>query len=114
MLISLFSLSLFSSFVSLSLSPLSVSLSLCLSPLLSLSLCLCLCLSVFFSLSPLLYLLAGYVGTPPNVTLPPFNDTSVRYIITKFTCSPDGHCSIISHTESVCTGGYLTLTCLRC
>ena len=97
------------SLLSLSLPPLSLSLlslSLCLSPLLSLSLS--------FSLSPLLYLLAGYVGTPPNVTLPPFNDTSVRYIITKFTCSPDGRCSVISHTESICTGGYLTLTCLRC
>lgn len=67
-----------------------------------------------FPLSSFRPLLAGYVGTPPNVTLLPFNNTGVSYIITNYTCSLQSDCSVVTRAGSVCTGGYLTVTCLRC
>ena len=52
-----------------------------------------------------------YVGTPPNVTLPPFNATGYDGTVTAVSCSESG----CSFSVSECTaGGYLAVTCSSC
>ena len=54
---------------------------------------------------------AAYVGTPPNVTLPPFNATGYDGAVTAVSCSESG-CSF--SVSDCAAGGYLAVTCSSC
>ncbi|XP_019854126.1 PREDICTED: neurotrypsin-like, partial [Amphimedon queenslandica] len=56
---------------------------------------------------------AGYVGTPPNVTLAPLNENDISYTVTGISCDPQYSCSDPSYSESLCANGYLNFTCLK-
>ena len=61
-----------------------------------------------------LFIIAGFIGTPPGVTAPPLTDTNI--VVTNLTCNDNLECTNTTGSSGCSSygGGYAAITCGRC
>ena len=72
------------------------------------------CSNIYIDLTLNIFIIAGFVGTPPGVTAP--LRTNTKYVVTDLACNNNFVCTNTTGSSGCGSygGGYAAVTCGRC